>query len=312
MTETATLSPREVEPSSQAIVLFTPTFYKNWQPPTSLVPGNPVDIDRGNLAIKTLSDAQSQGYQIVVVDGGSSPAFLQALQERGITAEPQRERGISAARRQGLALASALPEAKALVVTEPEKDSLVESIDEGAKPVLQDETDIVVLGREEELFQSTYPEFQYKSEAFANRWFNRLLHAVDLLPPETNLDWFFGPRVIKNDPRVVALFNKTYRITDPQLVSRKRVDPERYSNFNFFPVIAALKEGMRVVGVTVPFRYPPSQKAIEDQLTREFLDKRVMQRQSILAELFQYVRFITNNPKNKLIDALQTESENFR
>lgn len=58
--------------------MATTTFYPSWEPGPSDANAS-ADKVRGDLALKTIKAAADNGYQIAVVDGGSSPAFLEAV-----------------------------------------------------------------------------------------------------------------------------------------------------------------------------------------------------------------------------------------
>ena len=66
------------EDRAEEIALCTTTFYKNWS--SSFVrKGNTADTVRGDLAINSIIHGLWKGYHVVVVDGGSSTAFLDVL-----------------------------------------------------------------------------------------------------------------------------------------------------------------------------------------------------------------------------------------
>src|SRR3989344_5823355 len=89
---------RELDPHS--VVVVTGTRYPGWGT-ESVEPAARTDAVRGELALATLREAKQQGYQVEVVDGGSSPEFLARLGAEDIDARPELERGMSAARQQG-------------------------------------------------------------------------------------------------------------------------------------------------------------------------------------------------------------------
>ncbi len=294
----------------QSVVIITPTFYKTWSMDERTQPD--ADIERGDASISTFRKATNAGYRTVVVDGGSSKEYLDELQKLGITVLPQKEKGIAAAKRQALEAAITLEGSKVILLTQPEKDDVIKDVPDLANPILNGQADIVIPTREPNLFKETFPSFQYKSEVWANKWCNRIAHSVNMLPKDVNLDWFFGVKVLKNDPQIVELFMRKYSISDLVLAAKKSMDPERYSNVDFFPVLNALTSGKKVIGIEIPFHYPAGQKRIEEALIDQFMNKRIMQRQSLLGEFVQYARLITNNPKNQLIQIMEQEVQNFQ
>src|SRR5690554_6935489 len=100
--ETTVSQETKFQPESLAIV--TGTFYPDWKGPFTgtLRPDNL----RGDLAITTLTVAVNKGYMPFVVDGGSSPEFVDEIKAKQIPITPQKEgKTQGAARRQALELA---------------------------------------------------------------------------------------------------------------------------------------------------------------------------------------------------------------
>lgn len=284
----------------ETIAVCTTTFYPKWyagpvQEPTS-------DKIRGDLALQTLNVAKNRGHQLSVVDGGSSPAFQEALRSQGIDFEMERVRGMSPSRRQAFAKAEELPGVEVIAWTEPEKFSFLndDCLALAAEPVLKGEVDIAIPARTEEGFAS-YPEFQAASEHRANRQMNSILRSRKLLKEnEPDLDLFFGTRVFANRPEVRELFQKQYAF-DARKGSElhEKVKPEQYSDATFFPVTNALEQGLRVKSVTVPYRHPAEQTAIE-QNNPVFDAKRNSQRRGIVTELIHLLRLQKNDGKSRL------------
>ena len=78
-------------------------------------------------------------------------------------------------------------------------------------------------------------------------------------------------------------------------------DLEELSNAQFFPIILALKQRMRVLSVNVPFEYPKIQKENEEKGARElFLEKRKAQRLSLIVEMFHFLSYLDKNPGSRL------------
>ncbi len=113
------------------------------------------------------------------------------------------------------------------------------------------------------------------------------------------LDIFFGPRVFANKKEIIALFMKKFTFKVASLPSF-RFDPEDYSNTLYFPILSALKKKMGVVGIEVPFVYPPMQKKNEEQGAKElFIEKRKAQKLSIILELIHFVKIIHGREPSK-------------
>ncbi|MBI4004987.1 hypothetical protein HY358_02535, partial [Candidatus Roizmanbacteria bacterium] len=224
--------------SPKSIVLFTPTYYQNWHPGERVMSN--IDLVRGDVSLNTFRLVLEAGYQVVVVDRGSSQEYLDELRKIGITPFQQVGKSIAAAKREALLLAQQLQGAKSLVLIQPEKDSVIRSIPAIVRPILVDDADIVVAERNVELFRNTSPSLQFTSEMWASKWCNKIAHIVGLLPYEENRDWFFGVKALKNDLEIVELFMRKYQILDKNLQEIKQVDPERYSDFDYYPTVEAL------------------------------------------------------------------------
>jgi len=293
-----------------SVVVFFPTFYGDWSPNNDGQPN--ADRERGNASISTVTNALAAGYRTVVVDGGSSEAYVKTLEGLGVEVVPQREKGMVAAKRQSLEVAASLEGAKVLLLIQAEKDDVIKDVPQLVNPIINNEADLVVAAREPHLFEQTYPDFQFASETWANKWYNKIAHMVGALPEDSAFDWFFGVKAFKNDPTIVRMFMSQYTFDDPLFAASRNMDPDRYSNFDFFPILAAVKNGKRVASVEIPFQYPINQKQLEETLAPQFVEKRRMQRQSILAEFVQYARLITNNPKNHLMRVMEKEADNFQ
>lgn len=294
----------------KSIVIFFPTLYKDWNSTDHREQQN-ADLARGDASISSIIKARDAGYRIVIVDGGSSEAYVDKLQELGISTLPQKEKGMAEAKREALVAAVALDGAEVLLLMQPEKDDIIKDIPELVKPIQSGQADLVMPTRELHSFKQTCPKFQFNSESWANKWCNNIAHQVNILPKNVDLDWFFGIKAFKNTPEMVDLFMRKYKIDDPVLVARKSMDPERYSDFDFFPVLNALTSGKKVVSPEVSFHYPEAQKIIEEALLNQFEEKRKTQCKSILGEFVQYARMLTGNPKNKLIQVMEQEAQGF-
>jgi hypothetical protein len=275
----------------ERVVVTTGTFYKNWYEGSVKDPVNDVDKVRGDLALETLACACDAGYQIVVVDGGSDPAFLQALDEWGISYIPQTAKGMSPGRQEGFKLASLLHDAEAIVWVEPEKVSFVrDCLVQCVLPILNGEADVIVPERDAEAW-NTYPEYQKQSERQANQHWNTVLHTGVPQSRGRQFDVFFGPRVFRNTPAVLNHFLQQADLSDGRQMNErfeKVINPKRYSDATFFPVATAIQNNMRVESVVVPYRHPDQQVRTETD-SPEFAQKRVSQRRGIVGELVKKV-----------------------
>jgi hypothetical protein len=297
--------PRQnIEPSHETINphevgIASTTFYPGWYP--SEAGENPsADKVRGDIALATFSEAHGKGYQTVIVDGGSSSGFLDALGETGVAIEAERDRGMSASRRQAFEAVSSLEGVNVICWTEPEKVSIVKDcIPYALQPILSGEADIVVPRRDDESF-ATYPDYQVEFETTSNHLWNNILRRHGLLPEDAqDLDAWIGPRFFKNDPDIVKLFVDKYEFIYDVQSGLKKDAPELWPNALFLPIVAALKQGYRVVGVNVPYRHPAEQTAFE-QDNDTFRQKRAYQQENILKTTVHFVRYLEENPASRI------------
>ena len=298
---TEALKPPSAERQIKAheIGIASATFYPDWEPGEAGEDPSAVKV-RGDIALQTFHEAMADGYQVAVVDGGSSPAFLEALGKTGVTVETEKERGMSASRRQAFESISGADDVKVICWTEPEKLSMVrDCISEAIKPIEAGEADIVVPRRDAEAF-ATYPDYQVKFEQDSNHLWNDILRRHHLMPEDApDLDAWIGPRVFRNDPDIVALFEGKYKFVGETQSGLKQDAPELWPNALFLPLVAALKKGYRVVGADVPYRHPAEQTAME-QDSDAFRQKRVVQQENILKTTVHFVRLLEENPSARI------------
>lgn len=280
----------QFDPSAVAIV--TTTSYPKWYR-GKLRSIRHTDKVRGDLVLQLVLEARKRRYQIVVADGKSTRTFRQELSKiDGAIIIKRRSPKRSASKRQALKKAIKLPTIKVIVMTEPEKVSFItDCILQVVKPILSEEADIVVPKRQDKLFKKTYPDYQYESESEANKLYNEVLRANGfLLKRSENLDMFFGPRVLPNNPKIIKLFTKRYLLNTRNVsLEEDYFDIEEYSNIGYFPIVIALKKGLRVKSIVVPFSYPKAQKKNEEVSKELFHKKRKTQRLALLSELLHFV-----------------------
>jgi len=284
----------------RSVAIVTGTFYPKWYEGKAKDPLS-ADKLRGDLAIHTFQSAQQQGFNLVIVDGGSSDAFKKALKQNNIYFEIQRQSGGQGpARRQGLEYAEKTEGVKVICETEPEKVSVInDCINIASLPILNDEADIVVPKRNQESF-STYPKYQSEQEQKSNELYNRILRLRHLLKQDDpDLDFWIGPRFIANKPDVTELFKIVYNYQKDNTALDSKVNPEMYSNPLFFPVVTALHKGLRVKSVPVPYKHPQVQTSFEEE-NQGFDRRRDTQGRTIVVELINFIRYLENSPKSRL------------
>ena len=280
----------------QAIAIVATTSYPKWYR-GKLRSIKDIDKIRGDLAIEFAIKSIKNGYQLVVADWHSPKTFRKELSSiSNVILIRRRSPKRSPSKRQALLRATKLSDIKVIILTEPEKVSLVqECIPLIAKPILNGEADIVVPKRNDTLFKETYPAYQYESEVEGNRTYNEELKSHKLIDiSENDFDMFFGPRAFSNDRKIVTLFMKRYRFSIAHASFPSwYFDAEELSNTNFFPIVSALRKGLNVKSIEVPFKYPKIQKENEEKGQKElFLEKRRAQRIGLIVELLHFVAYL--------------------
>lgn len=282
---------------SKQIAITIITYYPSWYQ-GKLRSIKQTDKIRGDLAIHFIKNASSQGFQIFIADGKSSKSFQKSIGLiPGLTIFKTKILKRSVRKRLVIKAASKLPDVKVIVMTEPEKISIIDSIPMLVKPIFDNQADIVVPKREEDLFKKTYPNYQYQSEIEGNKLYNEILRTNGLFKDNNDLDLFFGPRVFINHPKIVSLFIRKFHLK----ISKKAYldsyfDIEDYSANQFFAIVQALKKKFRIKSVEIPFSYPKIQKDNEEKGSRKtFEEKRKFQKISILVELLYFLSAIKKN-----------------
>lgn len=323
------LTNKEFEFDPKSIAVVTATRYPEYKgfidtnAISSLTPAQIADTDtiRGNLALQTVREASKRGYNMLVSEGGSNQAFLDDLHNiAGVTVlkRPKPQRAVG--KRQVYETAAGIPDIQATVWLEAEKTPLVPFVPNIVQPILQDEADIIIIGREEKIWKDTWPPYMYQMEKEANQKWNGILHTFSLLPQNENLHMFCGPRAFRNSPEMVDIWTEKYSFDPGPSESenptgwkfvRRFVKPEEYSDGQFFPVVKALYQrlidpthGPRVINVDLPFEYPEIQRLNEMTPEKEaqFLEKRKDQFYGFMVETVHYIRYLMgpNAEKSKL------------
>jgi|SRR5579859_542320 len=204
------------------IALATTTFYPEWYPGAIHSDGQEKDSEkmlaqkiRGDAALEMFREAVAKGYKVFVVDGigknsGKKSDFWHAAEETGVTLQPELERGMSGSRRQVIELASQSPNTSYVVWLEAEKVSVPKDCLGIIQRTLGDPENIgkhiIIPKRQDLLFEKTYPDYQVAAERKSNTVFNRVLKAAGLRKDtDEDLDFWFGPRIIANDPELLQM-----------------------------------------------------------------------------------------------------------
>lgn len=269
------------------VIIITTTFEDRWTPgQLQWSPGKPVTLEvvdkvLGDLAIQTAREGAKVGARVIVIDGGvSNHPFRQALTRigNGVLVFDETDHGMSASRQQGFRIADSMSDSTANLWTEPAKVGMAQKpcFELVVTPILEGRVALVIPGRDKEGF-ATLNNYQADIEQESNLKWRELLIAEGVLPAgHPGFDNWFGPRAWHRE--ITGLFLRKYRSTDPDA---SLIRPEQYGNALHFPLIAALFEGISVLGIQVPFRYSETQQAIE-QYNPEYEKKRRDQQASIL------------------------------
>ncbi len=282
-----------------AVITSYPKWYKG-----KLRSIKHTDKIRGDLAIEFVHKTIDAGYYIAIADKNSPKTFLKELSKNPLLTLIRRKAEGSSGRGKRMAIDRAvrIPGVEVIVLCEPEKVSVVtDCLTHMVVPVLEGKADIVVPKRNDALFKATYPQYMYESEVEANSIYNEALYSNNMLSKSMPaLDWFFGPRAFRNDKKIIALFKRVYNFSGISLLE-KLYSPDIYSNIQFFPIVTALKKKLAVLEVEVPFRYPHLQKENEDVGQRAlFVEKRNMQRVSILIDLMHFLSYLEKRTSSRL------------
>lgn len=283
----------DINPPSIAIAVasYYPTWYRG-----KLKGIKNTDKIRGDLALEFVGKAKEKGFRLVVSDGGSSKTFKQELSRiNGIKVLKRKSPKRSPAKRQAIKACSQIEGVKVIVLTEPEKVSLIEDcLDDLVKPILENKADIVIPKRNFKLFELSYPNYMVESEKQGNFLYNQMLRESGLLNRGAeDLDLFFGPRLFKNNSSITSLFMKKFKFNIKGISDQGFFDVEEYSDASYFPIVLAFRKKLKVLSITVPFTYPKIQKENEDKGDKKkFLEKRKLQRQSLLIELMLFIDYL--------------------
>lgn len=204
------------------VVIATMTFYKSMQEM------------RAKLALRMAEKAR-KGYPLIVVDGGSVPEFVTALQDFGARVHSQQEKGLGPAHRQLFSLAAKAAGEDGIVDwVEAEKWPLVSELGKMNRLIVDNEADLVMPGRDEEAWAS-YPPTQMYQEKFCNQVMKSMFPAIEA-------DWFWGPFAANQAAirHFIAYQGEGY-------------------NGRSVPKIHAIAAGLKVRGVTVNYIHPAEQ-----------------------------------------------------
>ncbi len=245
---------KKEEYSFDDLTIFTTTFYGT----------DPVSQTRQKLAEQFLTKANDLGIRSVVVDGGSTPEFLDWMRQlKNVHVEVEPKLSMGESRRHALHAAREKYKTPFYLWVEPEKSNLLtpETLHAMISGLRSGAADIIVPSRKS---HETMPKFQAWIEKRAN------FRAHQLMPGEhETFDLWFGPKMFNNEG---AGFFESYKGTLDKWDSIIK------------PVVDAYQAGKRISTVEVDYTYDPTQTDTEKD-DRIMKRKRFEQYRQILAEL---------------------------
>lgn len=273
------------------VVFVGSTFFKEYDPK-----GKNADSIRGKEALRNARRMLEKGYRLVLIEGGSSDAFreaLEGLKEKGdIRVEDEKEKGgISPARQQGYAIASELSDCQYIVTSEIEKRLDIKKL---VKPLRNGEAQLAIPDRGS---LRDYPSMQRSYEIWGASFLNRIAHVAGFIDKDTwGFDWHNGTRAFVNDPKILDFFTRQYDLTEPlknyQVTDdKKKLNLQIWFDAVYAPVFLMLAEGYSVVSVPIRYRHPRAQTRIETGDIK-MNEKRRYQIQAIVIPSVELVRLI--------------------
>jgi len=264
------------------IAIGTSTWYQKGQQNNEV---------RAKIAERTIKTAVDSGYKMVIVDGGSEDWFLKSIEGCGAEIIPQTAKGMGAGRREVLQYIYNL-NTPLIGWMEPEKEDYVKEIIKTIPPIVEGKADLVAPDRRKIISGSyiipSYPTSQQGAEAFGNACWKELTG--------TNLDIWFGPRTWK---RELSKYFLEYNGKNLSYLTKNGEEISYGDNWDsiFIPVMQAILDGKKIVGVNVNYTHPQSQTSFEEG-NYEFTIKRLDQLNNLVPALTNY--WNKNYPNSKL------------
>ncbi|MDD5145330.1 MAG: hypothetical protein PHF44_00555 [Candidatus Pacebacteria bacterium] len=243
-----------------AAVIATTTMYKALQ-----------DV-RAKLAIETVKQASELGYEIIVVDN-SPPEIKDIFRKYGAKVADSAT-GMGVGRRIAIQLANDLTGTNGVIIwMEPEKAPLVPYLAKLIEPITAGIADLVIPKRRS---LSSYPLIQQHFEWLGNEAFRLLTGRV--------LDAWSGPRIFR--PEIA-----------PYFLNYKGEYGDQWDSI-FIPVLRAIKDGKKVIGVEVNYIHPAEQTAVEDDF--EMYQKRRYQLNTLIEAMEKEAKILGLYPTTKI------------
>jgi len=220
---------KDMRDIAEKVAIGTTTFYRE---------GDLNGRTRANLATITIKTAVDSGYRIIVVDGSPDDWFRKSIENCGAEIHLETQNGMGPSRREALQYAH---DSKRPIISwmEPEKLDYVKEIWKTAKPILNGKAEMVIGNRGN---LKDYPTSQQHTEHYGNTiW--RELTGLDL-------DMWSGMRTWK---RELSDFFLDYQ----------GEYGDKWDSI-FIPVMDAVFDGKKVVGVKVNYKHSIEQTTAEE------------------------------------------------
>ncbi len=264
------------------IAIGTTTFYKKGMPNGEL---------RAGLAEKVIKTAVDSGYKMIVVDGSPEEWFPRSIEGSGAIIHRETPGGgMGGSRRECIQYAHDLG-TPVVAWMEPEKLDYVKEVIKTAQPILDGVADLVVPDRRiDSPFGPqlpSYPTSQQHEEAFGNDYWRELTG--------TDLDVWCGSRTwARNLSKHFLKYDGKKHFHE---VDGKQIPyGDRWDSI-FIPVMQAILDGKRVIGIKVDYTHPAEQTALEEGNYKD-TEKRRFQLNNLAPALIHY--WETNYPTSKL------------
>ena len=243
----------------EQVAIATTTFYN---------PDSEISNHRTALAKSTIKNAVGLGYEVIIVDGGSSNEFLKAIEKYGARIVQEKGSGMGRSRRQAIEMAQNTGR-KIIAWTEPEKMHYISELEKTVVPLLEDRADLVVAKRNS---LDSYPTSQRYAENFGNIVWRELTGKP--------LDMWFGPRTWKRSFSDYFLkYNGAYGDLWDSI---------------FIPVMDLVFDKKRIKSIEVNYTHPRIQSEFEEG-NSDFSAKRLDQLNNLIPALKTHWKKLNQN-----------------
>ncbi|MEK6856853.1 MAG: hypothetical protein AABX49_02445 [Nanoarchaeota archaeon] len=212
------------------VTIATSTYYR---------PDSDSDNIRAEIAKRTFRKAADLGYEVAVVDAGSSDGLLKEFERYGARLSLNLNGTMGSDRRKAIEIAS--NNGRRLVAwTEPEKEHYVPELWKTALPIIEEKADMVIPDRRP---LDDYPIGQQYAENLGNLVWKELTGL--------DLDMWCGPRTFRKElSHYFVEYDGKYG--------------DKWDSI-FIPVMDAVSRGEKVIGVKIDYKHPKEQTKIEER-----------------------------------------------